>query len=118
MEDSCLGLDQEAVADQVAGDQRVDWGLLLAFGAIGFQLSGFLQVPKIRLSFAYPDGASFRFLWNTVRIKDQTPCRSFSAGQAIDRVREGDCAQRRSKQVELAQSIEVARSSLLLFFKR
>lgn len=30
MEVSCLGLDQDAVADQVAGDQLVDWGLWLS----------------------------------------------------------------------------------------
>ena len=36
MEVSCLGLDQDAVANQVAGDQRFDWGLLVAFWAIGF----------------------------------------------------------------------------------
>lgn len=30
MEVSCLGLDQDAVADQVAGDQLFDWGLWLS----------------------------------------------------------------------------------------
>lgn len=30
IEVSCLGLDQDAVADQMAGDQLFDWGLWLA----------------------------------------------------------------------------------------
>lgn len=57
-------------------------------------------------------------LWSIIRIKEPTPRRSFSCQISIDWGCEGDFAQRRSKQVELAQSIEDAKSPLVLFFKQ
>lgn len=54
MEISCLGLDQDAVADQVAGDQLFDWGLWLS--AIRLS-SGSQDQASIRILIGLPSGS-------------------------------------------------------------